>query len=112
MPVYRQEIIQVSAAATGATNWVPLNIHQTPFNVSFGVLTTGAFDATYRVEHTFDNVLADSSAGSVFTHADVSAASISRDGNYAFPVRAIRLNLVTIASGTGTLKFSVIQSGV
>ena len=82
----------------------------TPFNVSFGVRKEGGGEVTFRVEHTFDNVLASGVSARPFTHADVSAATDNADGNYAFPVMAVRLAVVS-ASGTNTLDFTVIQAG-
>ena len=99
------------AAVSGAQAWIPLDIHQNPFAVSFFInRTTGGGDSTCRVEHTHSNVLAESSvpAVAIFRHEDASAVATSADGNYAYPVRAIRLNL-TQGSGAATYDFAVIQ---
>ena len=103
---------QISNAANTAANtssgpWIPMNHHCQPFNVAFGVRTGGTL--TYSVQHTFHNVQSGGSAVA-FTHADVSLKSTNLDGNYAFPVRAIRLTVNTVAvSGTAILE--VIQTG-
>lgn len=116
MPVRYEAVIIASAGTSGtATPWCPLNQYQSPFNVGFGVTVPAAHDLVYRVEHTFQNVVADASvaATQVFTHADVSAAAVSRDGNYAFPVAAVRLKLTSFASGAGgPLAIKLLQSGV
>lgn len=99
------------AGVSGGQGWIPLDIHQTPFNVSFFInRVTGGGDSTCKVQHTFMNVLADSSvpAVAIYTHEDASAVSVSADGNYAFPVRAIRLN-ITQGSGSCTYDFGVLQ---
>jgi len=108
MPIRHQRTI--TAAVVSAYPWVPLNQYAVPFNVGFGISKGGTGDTTFRVEHTFDNVLTGASAGSVFTHIDVSAATASRDGNYAYPVAAVRLNVASV-SGAATLVFSVLQTG-
>ena len=98
-------------AVSGAQAWIPLDIHRKPFDTSFFInRTTGGGDSTCRVEHTHMNVLADSSvpAVAVYRHEDASAVAVSADGNYAYPVRAIRLN-ITHGSGAATYEFAVIQ---
>ena len=99
------------AGVSGAQSWVPLDVYQTPFNVSFFInRTTGGGDSTCKVQHTPMSVIANSSvpASMIFTHEDASAVTVSADGNYAFPVRAIRLN-ITQGSGTCTYDFTVLQ---
>lgn len=112
MAVYfRKQYAVGVAGVSGGQQWVPLDIHQNPFGVSFFIhRITGGGDSTCRVEHTHKNVLvsADATALEIFTHVDASAVAVSADGNYAFPVRAIRLNL-TQASGAATFDFAVIQ---
>jgi len=98
-----------TAAQTSAAPWIPLNHMAQPFNVGFGVRTGGTI--TYWVEHTFGNVYDTSVSAVSFRHTDVSAQSSAKDGNYAFPVRAVRLVVGTVAvSGTAVLE--LIQSGV
>lgn len=119
MSVIYEALVTASAGVgqSGAQAWVPLDIHQNPFGVSFFVnRVVGGGDATCRVEHTHVNVLAPTSGTEVsvkpfevFRHEDVSAVSVSADGNYAFPIRALRLWL-TPASGAATFQFNVIQA--
>ena len=112
MAVYfRNQYAVGVGAVSGAQAWIPLDIHQNPFSVDFFInRVSGGGDSTCRVEHTHMNVLADASvpAVAVFTHVDASAVAVSADGNYAFPVRAIRLNL-TQGSGATSYDFAVIQ---
>lgn len=87
-----------------------LDTYQDPFNVGFGAVVTGT--ATYTVQHTFDDPLADGftpSSATWFDHEFVTAATTSQDGNYAFPVRAIRISQ---ASGSGSVALTVIQAGM
>lgn len=105
-------------AVSTATPWLTMNHQFNDFKVGFGVSHSGAGDANFSVEHTFVDVLNGGSAGSseIFEHSEVSGQDVSgdaaaADGNYAFPVAAIRLAL-TSASGNNTLTFRVIQLGV
>ena len=115
MPVTATKTITVNTASATATSvtsdWVPFNIHQTPFNVGFGVVKTGGGDVTFRVEHTFDDVLDPSVTPVAFVHEDVSAASDSIDGNYAFGIRAARVAIVS-ASGSVGVSFRPVQVGI
>lgn len=114
MPVTVTREISVSTAsataASTASGWIPLDIHQTPFNVGFGVVKTGTGDITFRVEHTFDNIFDPSVTPVAFVHEDVSAASANIDGNYAFGIRAMRIASVS-ASGVAGASLRVVQVG-
>lgn len=114
MPIYAR----VTAAASGPTNWIPLNQYPQPFNVGFGisVIAPGVSAAVvpdFSVQHTFVDILKGASAGAVdiFDHSDVSGQSTSTDGNYAYPVMAVRLNVSALASG-GSMIFTVVQAGL
>lgn len=75
-----------------------------PINIGFAVDVTGTVSVT--VQHTFD----DPSSGSALwlNHATVSGATADVDGNYAFPVRGIR---VRQATGSGSTRTVIIQAG-
>ena len=75
---------------------------------------TGSGDATITVQHCFD--IDATAATQWFDHIDVSAGvTVSGaspiDGNYAYPVSNIRMNL-TAVSGSPTAHFVVLQTGV
>lgn len=98
-----------TAATTSSGPWIPLNHLETPFNVGFGVRVGGTL--TYSVQHTFSNIYDTSVSAVAYRHADVSLKTATLDGNYAFPVRAIRLQVNTVAvSGTAILE--VVQTGL
>jgi len=107
--------VTLVASAGADTDWIPLNKHQSPFAVGFGVYASGAGEATVQVQHTFNDVMSGETAH-VFSHEDVSAAVVSAanvntvDGNYAFPIAATRLH-VTSVSGSSTVHFRVGQAG-
>ena len=119
MPITATRRISVSQASAGtinsATSWIPCDIHQTPFNIGFGVTKLGGGDVTFRVQHTFDNIFdPDATAATggvqVFTHPDFTAANASKDGNYAYGVRAVRM-LIVSACGSATCDLDLIQVG-
>jgi hypothetical protein len=82
----------------------------TPFNVGIGVKVDGTVN--YTVQHTFDDVWASgysAGSGTWFNHASLASQSGNADGNYAFPVTAVRL---TVNSGSGIATMTIIQAGV
>ena len=100
----RQQI--ATKTGTGSSNVLPMDTYISPFNVGFGVVVTGT--VTYSIQHTFDNV--QTVASPVwFSHPTIAAKTDNQDGNYAFPVAAIK---VLVTAGTGTATATVIQAGV
>lgn len=111
MPVSAIKEIAVTAGGAGdVTEWVPLDQFETPFNVSFGVTISNSGAAVFAVEHTFDNILRADVSAVAFIHDEVSAADGKIDGNYAFPVRATRLAIVSV-SASCNIAFRVLQAG-
>jgi hypothetical protein len=98
----------ITKSGTGTTAWIPLDSRQAPFNASVGcVINSGT--ATYTVEHTFDDVFDATVTPVAFSNTGISAATTNKDGNYAFPVRAVRLN---ITAGTSPVVTMTILQGV
>ena len=95
----------VSQTGAGSTAPIVMDTNKNPFNVGFGVVKTGTVD--YTVQHTFDNPFGTISTW--FNHPTVAAQIANADGNYAFPVTAIRL---TMNSGDGTATLKLLQAGV
>lgn len=95
----------VSKTGTGSTSPIVMNTNTTPFNVGFGVIV--ADTVNYTVQHTFD----DPAVGFTtwFPHPTIASKSDNQDGNYAFPVTAIRL---TVNSGGGTATLKLVQAGI
>jgi hypothetical protein len=102
----RQQI--AAQAGTGSSNVLIMDTYINPFNVGFGVVVTGTVN--YTVQHTFDNPQTVVSP-TWFDHPTVAAKTANQDGNYAFPVAAIK---VLVNSGTGTFSatLTVIQAGI
>ena len=91
---------------TGSSNVLATDTYISPFNVGFGVVATGT--VTYTVQHTFDNV--QTVASPVwFSHPTIFGKTDNQDGNYAFPVAAIK---VLVTAGTGTATMTMIQAGI
>ena len=94
-----QAIGGTATTASTATSWIPLNQHTSPFNVGFGVVPgTTQGSNTFSVQHTFDNVFDSSVTPVAFDHSTVSGKTAKIDGNYAFPVAAVRLIVVSASS--------------
>jgi hypothetical protein len=111
MPIHVVQSLDASAAS--ATPAIRMNQYQVPFNVGFGIYTTGGGDSTLSVQHCFDTEVTANTQW--YDHTDVSAtttvsASSRIDGNYAYPVAHVRMNL-TAVSGTPTTRWIVLQTG-
>lgn len=96
--------VVITKSGTGTSNWIPLDFKQSPFNIGFGVVVNGT--VTYDVEHTFDDVYDPTVTPVAFDHSSIVAQTTNKDGNYAFPVRAIRLNNT---AGTGATTITILQ---
>lgn len=94
----RRAIQSQSAAGAGAT--IPVSWYKN-FQIGFGVVLTGT--ATYKVQHTFDNVLDPTVTPTWFDNPVVTGLTANTDGNYAFPIAALRLNVTSYTSGSVTL---------
>lgn len=94
----------ISKTGTGTTAWIPLDYKQNPFNIGLGIVVSGTI--TYDIEHTFDDVFDTSVTPTAFKHSSLTAQTANKDGNYAFPVRAIRINNT---AGTGSTTLTILQ---
>ena len=98
-----QEITQTN---TGTTAWIPVDYAKSPFNLSFGVVIVSG-TATYTVQHTFDDVFDTAVTPVAFDNAVIVAQTTNKDGNYAFPIRALRL---TVTAGVSPIvKLTALQ---
>src|SRR5215210_7396483 len=89
------------------------DIMMKPFAIGVGAVVNST-GITFTVEHTFDYTGSStfiSSNATWFPNSGLTGKSTNTDGNYAFPVSAIRAN-VTAGSSTGTLTLTLIQAGV
>jgi hypothetical protein len=115
MPLpYKTTITGVAFSTPWRASWAS----PSPFNIGVGVVVNST-GITYNVEHTFDNIFGDfpnlatvvSSNATWFQNSGITAATSNANGNYAYPVIGIRLN-VTSGSSTGTATMTLIQAGV
>lgn len=108
----RGKTYTVSASVAGNSTsgvYIP-DRHISPFNIGFGCAPT-ATSAIFTVQHTFQDPLQVSAGGLTwFNHEFVVNSSAAIDGNYAFPVGGIR---VQIASGAACgVSTTFIQAGI
>lgn len=101
--------VVVTVTGVSTSRVIVPDFYCVPFAIGIGtVLASGT--ATWTVEHTFDDTLATGfSAGSAtwFPNSGLTAKSANADGNYAFPVRGIRLN---VSASTGSVTMTVVQA--
>lgn len=101
--------IVLTKTGTGASSVAPLDTYRDPFNIGIGIVSPDA-GTTYVLQHTFDNVLQDGVTPTWFDHASFTTPlSGNFNGNYAFPMAAVRINVV---GGTGTVTATFIQAGM
>lgn len=104
--------ISVAVDSQTASAPIPLDNRNDPFNVGIGVVLSAGANLTYTVQHTFDDVFSPTfnpATATWFPHASLATKTASSDGNYAFPVMAIRLNVSSWTSGTATMM--IVQAG-
>lgn len=81
-----------------------------PVNISLAAIASGT--VTYNVEYTYDDVFSatfNPATANWFVHATFSAATGTKDGNIAFPVRGISVNQT---AGTGGISLTVLEAGI
>lgn len=112
----RPQVQTITGNGSGTQNTSPLvmDIHRNPFNVSIVVDTDGS-TTTATVQYSLDNPFASYATdygtnATWLNHADITASTDDADANFAFPVRAIRLQVG--ATGTDTWVMTVIQAGI
>lgn len=93
---------QVTVASVSSSAAVPVDPRQAAFGIGMGLVITGT--GTYKVQHTFDNIQDSTVTPTWFDHSSMTAKTANTDGNYAFPIRAIRLTCTAYTSGGGTLR--------
>ena len=98
---------RITETVTGVANspTLPMDSRAQVFNIGFGCEVTGT--VTYSVQHTFDDIYNPAITPVWFNHAFVNAATANADGNYAFPIAAMRLS---ITAGTGSVTINILQT--
>jgi hypothetical protein len=103
----RATSVTVGEAASSAT--IPINWRADNFGVSIVCVVDG--DLTYKVQHTVDDIYALAASGGTPTwldHSSLTSKTANADGNYAFPITAVRLTVTAYADGDVTM--TVLQS--
>lgn len=104
-----QKITLVAATAAANSDPILMNWRDENFKVSLGFTTDGSTTG-FTVQHTFDDTyITPAASWTWFNHADMATMTAAEDGNYAFPVTAIRL--ACNASGTDTGTLFIVQAG-
>lgn len=106
--------VQVGTTTYASTGWIPLDHRKEDFKVSLAVILSSGASLTYTVEHTLDDIqditkIKDAGVINALPHETLVGKSASDDGNYYFPIRAVRLTFPSFTSGTAM--FTVTQSG-
>lgn len=112
--------IKIGTNGVARTPWQALQLEmRAPFAVGLcATLVSGS--ATFGYQHTFERLPKQTGATSTLTggnskipvpydHSSLKALTASTDGNYAFPVSAIRGNNTV---GAGVVRYNYIQAGI
>jgi hypothetical protein len=98
--------VTISVTGVATSSIAPLDRLISPFNIGLGAVVSGT--VTYTIQHTFDDIYDSTVTPTWFPHATLVNLTANADGNYAFPVRAIRINNT---AGTGTTTLTILQAG-
>lgn len=97
--------VTLTVSGVGNSPIVPMDFRAQNFSIGFGCVITGT--ATYSVQHTFDDIYNPAITPTWFNNSTVTAATTNMDGNYAFPIRAMRLS---VAASTGSVTINILSS--
>lgn len=101
------QAIVISKTGTGSSSLAPLDTYRNPFNIGMGVVVSGTVN--YTIQHTFDDIFNPAVTPVWFSHPTLNGLTANADGNYAFPVRAIK---ILVNSGAGTATATIVQAGM
>jgi hypothetical protein len=104
--------ITKTVTGAGVSAPIPLDNYISPFNVGFGVVVSAGATVSYTIQHTFDDVFVanfNPATATWFPHEDLVTETANQDGNYAFPITAMRLN---VGTSNGTVTVTAIQAGI
>ena len=97
----RRQIVTVGALGSSAA--IPVDYRAQNFQIGFGCVVSAGGTLTYKMQHTFDDIYDPAVVPTWFDHSSVIAQTVNKDGNYAFPVAAVRLTTTAYTSGTVTV---------
>lgn len=99
--------IVISKTGAGSSSIAPLDTYRNPFNIGIGVVVSGTVN--YTIQHTFDDIFNSAVTPVWFSHPTLASLAVNADGNYAFPIRAIK---ILVNSGAGSATATIIQAGM
>lgn len=99
--------IVITKTGAGSSSVAPVDTYRNPFNIGLGVVVSGTVN--YTIQHTFDDVFNSAVTPVWFSHPTLTGQTTNQDGNYAFPVRAIK---ILVNSGAGTATATIVQAGM
>jgi len=99
--------ITITKTGAGSSSVAPLDTYRNPFNVGLGIVVSGTVN--YTIQHTFDDIYNSSITPVWFSHPTLLNLTVNADGNYAFPVRAVK---ILVNSGAGSATATIIQAGM
>lgn len=94
-----------TVTGVGVSQTIPVDWRQENFKISVYCTISGT--ATYTVQACIDNILAGDTP-SWIDHPTLTNKTVNADGNYDFPITALRLN---VTASTGSVTMRVLQSG-
>lgn len=114
--------VLLTVNGTGTSAVVVTDYMQNPFNVGIGVTMTGGAGTAWRVEHTFQDFnpptaavnattvwFVNSAIGTSTTFPLAVSTFTAMDMNYAFPVRGLRVNVLS-ATATSIVTATFVQA--
>lgn len=104
-------VTTTAQAVSGDSIIVPLNIHNTPVNVSYRYFKSGGGDVVGAIQHTLDPPLLVSAAAQEWQNHTNAAAAVVGVSSITFPIAGIRLNITSV-SGSALVSFRVLQPGM
>lgn len=105
--------VSIRVVGTAISTPIIPDTFQNPFNIGVGVV---AANCTYSVQHCFDYTAVMSptwngTTATWFENSGITNTSLATcNGNYAFPVAAIRLNVTGAANATAAATMMLIQA--
>jgi hypothetical protein len=96
--------IVLSQTGVGSTVWTMPDWRQVPFALGLTVGVSGTVN--YTVQDTPEDIMVTAVPTVINAHPTLAALAVQATGNYAFPVKGIRL---TVNSGTGTATLYINQ---
>lgn len=102
--------ITVSNTTTGTktSNPYPVNWKAGNFGIGLGLTMTASKGIGVDIEHTFDDPK--STISTWFKHSSLTAKTASADGNYAYPITAIRINVTAQTAANGSATLQIVQA--